>query len=451
MFDDGPALLMREAGVFFARRSSKGDGMPANTLRCRNCGRTYDFSPQYVCVECLGPLETQRPGPIIDAGTLRARIQSGPTSLWRYADLLPVARDPAADLGAGLTPLIPAPALGRSLGLRHLFLKNDGCNPTWSFKDRVVTLGAAAARQFGFRVLACASTGNLANSVAAHAARAGMAAYVFVPRGLEAGKQVLSAVYGATIVEVDGTYDDVNRLCAQIADDYPWGFVNVNLRPYYSEGARTLGYEVAEQLGWRLPDHVIVPMASGNLLLKVERAFTELVELGLVSPRRVRVHGAQPEGCAPIVAAFRDSAEAVRPVRPQTIAHSLAIGNPADGRDALEAIRRSGGEAVGVSDEEAVTAVADLATSEGIFTETAGGVTVGALRRLAASAGFGPDETVVVYLTGMGLKTQESVAGTLREPVRIGATMGSFEREGLPRLVAPGRRQPAVTPVGGGA
>ncbi|MBI3975572.1 MAG: threonine synthase [Armatimonadetes bacterium] len=408
--------------------------MPAHALRCRNCGRTYTLAPQYVCEECLGPLETERPRPAVDAEALRARIGAGPASLWRYEDLLPVAHDPVADLGAGLTPLVHASTLGGNLGLRRLFLKNDGCNPTWSFKDRVVTLGVAAARQFGFQVLACASTGNLANSVAAHAARAGIQACVFVPEGLEAGKQVLSAVYGATIVEVDGTYDDVNRLCAQVADEYPWGFVNVNLRPYYSEGAKTLGYEVAEQLGWRLPDHVVIPLASGNLLLKIERAFAELVELGIVPPARVRVHGAQPSGCAPIVAAYREGSESVRPVRPQTIAHSLAIGNPADGRYALEAIRRSGGVAVEVTDAEAVAAVREVAAREGVFTETAGGVAVAALRRLAAGGIFGPDDVIVVYLTGIGLKTQESVAGTLREPVKIRATLGAFEAEVLPGL-----------------
>lgn len=409
--------------------------MVAERLRCRACGRAYELAAAYVCEECLGPLEAEL-GALPEGATFRARVERGPRTLWRYEDLLPMPYDPAADLGAGLTPLLPARNMGAALGLRRLYLKNDGCNPTWSFKDRVVTLGVAAARRFGFTVLACASTGNLANSVAAHAARAGMRAVVFVPRGLEAGKQVLSAVHGATIVEVDGTYDDVNRLCAQVADEYPWGFVNVNLRPYYSEGAKTLGYEVAEQLGWTLPDHVVVPLASGNLLLKIEKAFRELVNLGVVAPRPVRVHGAQPAGCAPIVAAYEAGAEVVTPVRPQTMAHSLAIGIPADGRYALEAIRRSGGAAVAVSDAEAVAAVHALAEEEGIFTETAGGVTLAALRRLAAAGTFAPDETVVAYLTGMGLKTQEAVQQTLRPAVRVRATLRDVEAAVLPALEA---------------
>ena len=420
--------------------------MAAKGLQCRTCGRGYDLAPVYVCEECLGPLEVVLEA-LPDPETIRTRIGHGPLTLWRYQDLLPVAYDSAADLGAGLTPLIPARNFGGALGLRGLYLKNDGCNPTWSFKDRVVALGVAAARRFGFTVLACASTGNLANSVAAHAARAGMQAVVFVPRGLERGKQVLSAVYGAVIVEVDGTYDDVNRLCAQVADEYAWAFVNVNLRPFYSEGAKTLGYEVAEQLGWRLPDHVVVPLASGNLLLKVEKAFRELIDLGVVPPHPVRVHGAQPEGCAPIITALHENTEVVRPVRPETLAHSLAIGNPADGRYALEVIRRTGGTGAAVSDDEAVQAVRDLAETEGIFTETAGGVTLAALRSLAAAGHFAADDVVVVYLTGMGLKTQEAVVGALRPAVSIRATLGDFETAVLPALRE--RGTPAEQVLGG--
>ncbi len=419
--------------------------MPTELLRCRRCARTYAVAPIYVCTECLGPLEAVQTVPG-DAATVRRRVEEGPHSLWRYQDLLPVSYDPAADLGAGLTPLVHARNLGSALGLRRLFVKNDACNPTWSFKDRVVALGTAAARRFGFSVLACASTGNLANSVAAHAARAGMQACVFVPRGLERGKQILSAAYGATIVEVDGSYDDVNRLCVQVADEHPWALVNVNLRPYYSEGAKTLGYEVAEQLGWRLPDHVIVPLASGNLLVKIEKAFRELQDLGIVPPRPVRVHGVQPAGCAPIATAFRDGAESVRPVRPQTRVHSLAIGSPADGGYALEAIRRSGGVAVAVTDEEAMAAVREVAAAEGIFTESAGGVTVAGLRRLVEQGAFEPDDVVVAYLTGMGLKTQESVAAALPRAISIPASLKAFESTVLPALT-----RPATPPVPVGA
>lgn len=423
--------------------------MPAIGLQCRKCGRQHDLGPFYVCAECLGPLEAV----YADAGgnpeTLRARIAGGPRTLWRYADLLPVAYDPAVDLGAGLTPLVPARNLGQALGLRHLYLKNDACNPTWSFKDRVVEVGMAAARQFGFKVVACASTGNLANAVAAHGARASMPTCVFLPRGLERGKLLLSAVYGATIVEVEGTYDQVNRLCVEISEEHPWAFVNVNVRPYYSEGGKTLGYEVAEQLGWRLPDHVVVPMASGSLLLKIAKAFGELQRLGLVEDHAVRVHGAQAAGCAPIVTAFQEGTDVIRPVQPRTIAHSLAIGTPADGRDALEVIRSTGGRAEGVTDAEIVESMHLLATSEGIFTETAGGVTIGALRRLAASGRIDEDATVVAYITGMGLKTQEAVEETLPETVQIPSSLRAFEAHVLPRLDRfPAGTGNAARPVG---
>ncbi|MDQ7829659.1 MAG: threonine synthase [Armatimonadota bacterium] len=412
----------------------------ARHLRCRLCGTTYPLEPRYVCEECLGPLDAVsvvEGGPAGsgsgEAEALRRTISAGPPTLWRYAPFLPVDPDPASDLGAGWTPLLPAPRLGAALGLRRLYLKNDAANPTWSFKDRVVAVGIAAARQFGFTVAACASTGNLANAVAACAARAGLRAVVFVPRGLEAEKLVLSAVYGATIVEVDGTYDDVNRLCTQVADEYRWAFLNVNLRPYYADGAKTLGYEVAEQLGWRLPDHVVVPMASGNLLVKIARAFAELAEVGLAAARPVQVHGAQPAGCAPIAAAFAAGAAQVAPVRPQTAVRSLAIGSPADGLFALRAIRDSGGRAVAVTDEEAADAVALLARTEGLFTESAGGVTVAALRRLAQAGAVDPEATVVVYLTGMGLKTRENLV-PLPGPVAIRPTLAAFEAAVLPRL-----------------
>jgi threonine synthase len=421
----------------------------ARHLRCRLCGTTYPLEPRYVCEECLGPLDAVS---VVEGGpagsgsgerqALRRTISAGPPTLWRYAPFLPVDPDPASDLGAGWTPLLPAPRLGAALGLRRLYLKNDAANPTWSFKDRVVAVGIAAARRFGFTVAACASTGNLANAVAACAARAGLRAVVFVPRGLEAEKLVLSAVYGATIVEVDGTYDDVNRLCTQVADEYRWAFLNVNLRPYYADGAKTLGYEVAEQLGWRLPDHVVVPMASGNLLVKIARAFAELAEVGLAAAQQVQIHGAQPAGCAPIAAAFAAGAAQVTPVRPHTAVRSLAIGSPADGLFALRAIRDSGGRAVAVTDEEAADAVALLARTEGLFTESAGGVTVAALRRLAQAGAVEPEATVVVYLTGMGLKTRENLA-SLPGPVVIRPTLAAFEAAVLPRLEGVAAAAPA--------
>ncbi|WP_404980628.1 threonine synthase [Carboxydichorda subterranea] len=415
--------------------------LAAAGLQCRECGKTFLMGPQYACDACFGPLE-----PIYDYGALpgpaqlRARIASGPASMWRYADLLPVAHDPETDLQAGFTPLLHARRLGRLLGLERLFLKNDAVNPTWSFKDRVVSVAAAAARRFGFEVLACASTGNLANSVAAHAARAGMPAYVFIPAGLERPKVVTSAIYHPTIVEVEGTYDDVNRLCAQIADERPWAFVNVNLRPFYAEGAKTLAYEVAEQLGWHVPDHIVVPVASGNLLVKITKGFRELQRLRLVEASPApRVHGAQAAGCSPVARAFREGREYVDPVVPDTIARSLAIGNPADGRYVLQIARSSGGVVEAVSDQEIVEGIALLARTEGIFTETAGGTTVAVLQRLAERGAFGRDETVVAYITGMGLKTLDAAEGVAGRAVTIAPTLRSFE-QALHEAVAAGGR-----------
>jgi len=400
-------------------------------LRCRECGKAFGLSPVYACDECLGPLEAVYDHAGVDAAALKARIEAGPRSIWRYADLLPAPYDPDVDLQAGLTPLIPARRLGEALGLRRLYIKNDALNPTWSFKDRVVSVALAAARRFGFEVAACASTGNLANSVAAHAARAGMEAYVFIPAGLERAKVVNSAIYHPTVVEVEGTYDDVNRLCAQIADEYSWAFVNVNLRPFYSEGAKTLAFEVAEQLGWRLPDHVVVPIASGNLLVKIAKGFEELASLGLVEPHRVRFSGAQAAGCNPVARAFRAGQAWVDPVRPQTIARSLAIGNPADGKYVLDIVRTTGGSVGEATDQEIVEAIALLARTEGIFTETAGGTTIAVLRRLAQEGVIDPDETVVAYVTGMGLKTPEAAEEAAVSSVRIPASLRAFETQVL--------------------
>ncbi|HET8680048.1 MAG TPA: threonine synthase [bacterium] len=401
--------------------------MPVERLRCRECGSEVSAGPVYVCERCFGPLEA-----VYDLGALRAlplreRIEGGPRSMWRYVDLLPVDYDPAVDLSPGLTPLVPAPRLGKTLGLRHLYIKNDSVNPTWSFKDRVVEVGTAAARRFGYEVLACASTGNLAHSVAAHAARAGMRACVFVPASIERPKILASAIYAPTVVEVEGGYDEVNRLCAEIAEEHRWAFLNVNMRPYYSEGGKTLAFEVAEQLGWVAPRDVVVPIASGNLLVKIHRGFQELAALGLIDAVTPRVHGAQPQGCAPVATAFAAGTDTIQPVRPQTIAHSLAIGTPADGRYAIAAVRSSGGQMRAVTDEEVIEGIALLAQTEGIFTEPAGGVTVAVLRSLAAAGAIDPDGTTVAYITGMGLKTLDAVSTTVPASVRIRPTLRAFE------------------------
>jgi threonine synthase len=327
-----------------------------------------------------------------------------------------------------MTPLLRAHNLGEALGLRHLYIKNDCVNPTWSFKDRVVAVAITKALEFGFDTLACASTGNLANAVAAHAARAGIKAYVFVPADLESGKLVGSAVYGATLVAVDGSYDEVNRLCAELADKYKWAFVNINVRPYYSEGSKTLAYEVAEQLGWRAPDHCVVPMASGSLLTKIWKGLEELEKLWLLDSVQTKISGAQAAGCAPIVNAWQAGTLNIRPVKPQTIVKSLAIGNPADGYYALRVMQDTGGTAVASSDEEVVAGSKLLAESEGVFAETAGGVVIAGLRRLVESGRVAPDELVVAFITGAGLKTQEAVVGKIGEAVHISPTVASFEQ-----------------------
>jgi threonine synthase len=379
-------------------------------LACRACAATYPAEPLSICDRCFGPLQ-----PVYDYGAIRAEvsrdsIEAGPRSLWRYAALLPATPDPEVDLGDGFTPLRHARRLGAELGLPHLYLKDETRNPTHSFKDRVVAVALAKAREFGFDTVACASTGNLAHALVAHAAAAGLRAVALVPTGLEAAKLAAASVYGATLVEVEGTYDQVSRLCGEAAGEYPWAFVNVNLRPYYAEGSKTIAYETAEQLGWRTPDHVVVPIASGALLTKIAQAFHELHAVGLVDSRpHVRVSGAQAAGCAPVAAAFAAGAQDPSPIRyPDTIARSLAIGDPADGRFALEEVRASGGVIEAVSDSDIIEAVGLLARAEGLFAETSGGVTIGALSQLAASGAVRPDETVVAYITGTGLKTLEA-------------------------------------------
>ncbi len=399
----------------------------ATALRCRECDREYPLDPIYVCDFCFGPLEVVYDYDAMRDAVSRETIERGPRSIWRYADLLPCDAGAAVNIEAGFTPLVKADRLGRELGLRHLYLKNDCANPTWSFKDRVVTVAATKAREFGFRTLACASTGNLANSVSAHAARAGLDAFVFIPSDLEQGKIVGSAVYGATLVAVDGSYDDVNRLCSELAGKYEWAFVNVNMRPYYAEGSKTLGYEVAEQLGWRAPDHCVVPLASGSLYVKIWKGLQELAKLWLIDSVHTKMSGAQAAGCSPIVTAWEAGTQNIRPVQPRTIAKSLAIGNPADGYYALQVMAESGGSGVAVSDEEVVEGITLLARTEGIFAETAGGVVISGLKRLAEAGRVGPDEVVVAYITGSGLKTQEAVTGALAPPLHVEPTLASFE------------------------
>lgn len=397
-------------------------------LRCRECARPYPAEALHVCDYCFGPLEVVYDYERLRSELSREQIAAGPSTIWRYAPLLPVSDPAPIDLGAGFTPLVRADRLAAELGLGELWIKNDTVNPSGSFKDRVVSVALTKARQLGFKVAACASTGNLANSVAAHAARAGMVSVVFIPRDLEVAKVVTTAVYGGHLVAVDGNYDDVNRLCAELASDHPdWAFVNVNVRTYYAEGSKTLAYEVAEQLGWQAPDHVVVPVASGSQLVKVAKGFRELHQVGLLDEEpHVRVSGAQAAGCAPVAQAFLDGADAIRPVRPSTIAKSLAIGNPADGWYALDAVRRSGGALAAVSDDEILDGIRLLARTEGIFAETAGGVTIATLARLAAQGVVRRDERVVAYVTGHGLKTVEALAGSVGPTVTIAPTLEAF-------------------------
>ena len=401
---------------------------PVRGLRCRACGQRVPLAPMHVCEQCLGPLEIEYDYAAIRALARRDDIERGPHSMWRYRMLLPLPLDaPIVDLGTGFTPLLRADNLGRALGLRNLYIKNDAVNPTYSFKDRVVGVAVSAAMGFGARTVACASTGNLAASVAAHAAKAGLESYVFIPADLEPAKIVNTAVYGTNLIAVRGDYDKVNRLCSEIADMRGWAFVNINLRPFYSEGSKTLAYETAEQLGWRAPDHVVAPIAGGSVLTKIGKGLEELRALGLVPAGRTRISGAQATGCAPVSRAFQSGAERVSPVRANTIAKSLAIGNPADGDLALRTIRESGGAAEMATDEEIVAGMQLLASTEGIFTETAGGVTVSCARKLAAAGRIDPDETVVLYITGNGLKTTEAVVGILPAVREIDPTLTSFE------------------------
>lgn len=379
-------------------------------LRCRECGRTCDVQAQHVCEMCFGPLEVIYDYERIKASCSRDEIERGPQSMWRYESLLPVLGPERVDIGAGWTRLRPAPRLAAELGLDKLWIKSDAGNPTHSFKDRVVSVALSAARAFGYEVASCASTGNLANAVAAHAAAAGMRSVVFIPADLEPAKIAATSVYGGTVIGIDGSYDDVNRVCAELSGERQWAFVNMNLRPFYAEGSKSLAFEVVEQLGWRRPDAVVVPMASGSLLTKVAKGFRELHEVDLVpGGAPVAIHGAQAEGCSPIATAFDAGADDVQPVRPATIAKSLAIGSPADGHYALQEVRSSGGSMAAVPEADIAEGMRLLARTEGIFTETAGGVTVSALEQLVARGAIRPDEETVVLITGIGLKTLDAL------------------------------------------
>ncbi len=397
-------------------------------LQCRECGRRYPAQAVHVCEFCFGPLEAVYDYEAIKAAVSRESIAAGPRSLWRYAPLLPVEGQHIVDINAGYTPLVEAPNLGRALGLRHLYVKNDCVNPTYSFKDRVVSVAATKAREFGFETLACASTGNLAGSVAAHAARAGLRAVIFVPDDLEAGKILGAAIYDPTLVAVQGNYDEVNRLCSEVADKYGWAFVNINIRPYYAEGSKTFGYEIVEQLGWRAPQHIVVPAAGGSLITKIWKGLQEFRRLELIPEVPTRMYVAQAEGCGPIVNSVKEGSETIRPVKPRTIAKSLAIGNPADGYYAYKVVKDSGGWGEHASDDEIVAAMKLLAQTEGIFAETAGGVTLAAAMRLIAQGRIPTDESIVVCITGHGLKTQEALADALPAPMQIKATLKSFDR-----------------------
>src|SRR5437016_760884 len=399
-------------------------------LKCRLCGKTYAREPLNFCTEDFGPLEVDYDYEVIKEGLSRSKIELRLNNMWRYRELLPLDGEPTVGGQVGGTPLVRADRLAETLGVERLWLKNDAVNfPTLSFKDRVVAVALSKAREFGFKTVGCASTGNLANSVAANAAAAGLESYIFIPSDLERSKVLGTSIYGANVVGVSGTYDEVNRLCTQVAFKYGWGFVNINLRPFYAEGSKTVGFEIAEQLGWRTPQHVVVPMAGGSLIGKVQKAFQELAKVGLIDNPACKIHGAQPTGCNPISGAVKNGADTHRPVRkPNTIAKSLAIGDPADGYFAIKVIRGSGGWAEDVNDTEIAEAMLLLAQTEGIFAETAGGVTVAVARKLIEQGRIPRDEEIVLCITGNGLKTQEAVADLLERPAVIKPSLEEFDR-----------------------
>ncbi|MDA1278777.1 MAG: threonine synthase [Chloroflexi bacterium] len=395
------------------------------SLRCKECGRDYPLEPIYVCDFCFGPLEVAYDYDAVAKNMSRESIQDGPLTIWRYDQLLPASRENAVDIGAGMTPLLKADNLGRELGLNNLWIKNDSANPTHSFKDRVVSVATTKALEFEFDTIACASTGNLAGATAAHGAKAGMRTIVFLPADLERGKILGAAIFGSVVL-VNGNYDDVNRLCSELGDDRRWAFVNINMRPYYSEGSKSLGFELAEQLGWRAPEHVIVPVASGSLFTKVYKGLQEFAQIGIIDSADTKMHIAQPAGCSPVATAFIDGQTHPKPVVPNTVAKSLAIGSPADGYYSVGIANKTGGSATIVPESEVAEGMKLLAQTEGIFTETAGGVVISALRRLARDGVIGRDEKTVALITGTGLKTLEAIADSV-ETKTIEPTVRSFD------------------------
>jgi threonine synthase len=397
-------------------------------LKCRECGQEYPISPLHVCEMCFGPLEVGYDYARIKAAISRSLIEKRAHNLWRYRELLPVTGESDIGPNSGFTPLLKVERLGAELGIKRLYIKDDTVNhPTLSYKDRVVAVAITKAREFGFKTVSCASTGNLATAVAAHAARAGLNCVIFMPEGVESGKIVGSTIYGARVITIRGNYDDVNRLCSEIADKYGWAFVNINLRPYYTEGAKTYGYEVAEQLGWKLPDNIVIPTAGGTILPKVAKAFKELKEVGLIRDGECKVHSAQAAGSAPVIHALHKGTDLITPVKPDTIAKSIAIGNPADGYYVLKAVRESGGWGDSATDPEIIDAIKLLARTEGIFAEPAGGTTLAVTIKLIAQKRISPDESVVVSITGNGYKTLEAVAQSIAQPYVIEARLKDFD------------------------
>ncbi len=397
-------------------------------LKCRECHRTYKAEAIYVCEFCFGSLEVDYDYDRIKSVLTREKIQSGPQSLWRYRELLPIDGEPTVGYHAGYTPLFRATNLAKELGMKELYIKDDSvCHPTLSFKDRVVSVALTRAKELGFKTVACASTGNLAGSVSANAAWAGLNRFVFIPADLELGKVIGALAYAPNLVAVEGNYDEVNRLCAEIAAKYHWAFVNVNIRPYYAEGSKSYGYEIMEQMGWRTPKHVVVPIASGSLLTKIWKSFNEFKKLGLISSVDAKMYGAQALGCSPVVTALKANSEIIKPVKPKTIAKSLAIGNPADGIYAIDVIKESGGSGESVTDEEIIEGIKLLARTEGIFTETAGGVTVASAKKLIENGVIPKNESCVICITGNGLKTQEAVSEHIGKPHKIKPSLASFE------------------------
>jgi threonine synthase len=397
-------------------------------LRCKECKREFPKEPIHVCEYCFGPLEVDYDYEAIKKVVSRKSIESRPPSMWRYREFLPIDEDPKVGLNTGYTPLVRAKNLGKALGLNNLYIKNDSVNhPTFSFKDRVVAVAVSKAIEFGFDTLSCASTGNLANSVAAHAAEAGLKSCIFIPNDLEAGKILGTLVYGAQLIAVKGSYDDVNRLCSEIAADRKWAFVNINIRPYYGDGSKSYGYEIAEQLGWKAPDNVIVPVAGSSLITKIWKAFHEFEAMDLIGPFKTKIFAAQASGCSPVTTAIKNGTDVITPVKPNTIAKSIAIGNPADGYYGVKTANESGGYGEDVSDEEIVDAMKLMAKTEGIFTETAGGVTLAVTKKLIQQGRIKPDEVTVICVTGNGLKTQEALSSAFAAPQVIEPNLQSFE------------------------